>query len=162
VDVPEEKRIEALTFLVDFMKSSAPTAEKSGVVVGLENMHYNPGWLIRSHQELVHAVDAIDSPAVGITFDSGHAWGSGGIDNGIAAFGDRIRHVQVHDARGLEGAGDVRDQHLEIGTGILDFTSIGELVKTKPFVVTFETATRGDDPIGAVLRSRERLLELWG
>jgi sugar phosphate isomerase/epimerase len=161
-DVSEAARIEALSFFVDSMRATAPTAEAAGVVVGLENMHYIPGWLIRAHHELAEAVDAIASPAVGITFDAGHAWGSGGIDAGIETFGDRIRHVQVHDARGPEGAGNVRDQHMEIGTGVLDFVTVGNLVRSKPLIVTLETSARGDDPEGAAARSRDVLQQIWG
>ena len=96
-NVSEEARIESLSHFVEFMKAAAPAAEESGVVIGLENMHYIPGWLIQTHHELAQSVDAIGSPAVGITFDAGHAWGSGGINRGIETFGDRIRHLQVHD-----------------------------------------------------------------
>ena len=131
------------------------------MVIGLENMHYNPGWVIRSHGELADSVDAVASPAVGITFDVGHAWGSGGVVAGIETFGDRIAHVQVHDARGPEGAGNVRDQHMEVGTGILDFRSVGELVKSNEFVVALETSARLADPGAAVMRSRDLLQKLW-
>lgn len=160
-EVSEEARIESLSLLVEFMKATAPVAEETGVVIGLENMHYIPGWLICSHDELARAVDAIDSTAVGITFDVGHSWGSGGIVKGIETFGDRIRHIQVHDCRGPEGAGDVRFQHMEIGTGVLDFSVVSDLVGSKPFIVTLETSARGDDPPGAVLRSRDLLHKLW-
>lgn len=161
-DISEADRTVSMSYFMDFMKAVAPVAEKSGVVIGLENMHYNPGWLIRSHSELAEAVDAIGSTAVGITFDVGHAWGSGGVDAGIKTFGDRIRHVQIHDARGPEGAGNVRDQHMEIGTGVLDFGPIGELVRSGPFVATLETSARIEDPGAAVVRSRDLLQKLWG
>lgn len=160
-DTSETQRSEAMSFLVEFMKTVAPIAESAGVVIGLENMHYNPGWLIRAHSELAEVVDAIDSPAVGITLDVGHAWGSGGVDSGIKTFGDRIRHVQVHDARGPEGAGNVRDQHMEIGTGVIDWGPVGELIKSKSFVATLETSARIENPGAAVVRSRDLLQALW-
>ena len=157
----ETERMESLAFLVEAMKTAAQVAGEAGVVIGLENMHYNPGWLIYAHSELAETVDAIGSPAVGITFDVGHAWGSGGVDAGIKTFGDRIRHVQVHDARGPEGAGNVRDQHMEIGTGILDFRSTGDLIRSKSFVATLETSGRIVDNKDAVVRSRDLLQALW-
>ena len=157
----ETERMESLAFLVEAMKTAAQVAGEAGVVIGLENMHYNPGWLIYTHSELAETVDAIGSPAVGITFDVGHAWGSGGVDAGIKTFGDRIRHVQVHDARGPEGAGNVRDQHMEIGTGILDFRSTGDLIRSKSFVATLETSGRIVDNKDAVVRSRDLLQALW-
>ncbi len=169
VDVPglefeetsEKQRTEAMSFLIEFMRTTATVAESAQVVIGLENMHYNPGWLIRAHSELAEVVDTIDSPAVGITFDVGHAWGSGGVDAGIEVLGDRIRHVQVHDARGPEGAGKVRDQHMEIGTGVIDFRSTGDLIRSKSFVATLETSARIVDNKDAVVRSRDLLQKLW-
>jgi sugar phosphate isomerase/epimerase len=161
-DTSEDDRAVSTSYLVDFMKEAGQVAEQAQVAIGLENMHYNPGWLIRAHSDLVAVVDAIGSPAVGITFDVGHAWGSGGVEAGIEAFGDRIRHVQVHDARGPEGAGNVRDQHMEVGTGVLDFRSVGEFVRPKGFVVALETSGRLVDREDAVERSRDVLRELWG
>jgi sugar phosphate isomerase/epimerase len=165
-DVSEEDRAVSMSYFIDWVKDAAVEAEAAGVMIGLENMHYNPGWVIRSHKELADAVDEIDSPAVGITFDTGHAWGSGGIDAGIEIFGDRIKHVQTHDARGPEGAGNVRDQHMEIGTGLINWTSVGELVKSrlksKPFIVAMETSGRSDDREDQALRSRDVLRGLWG
>ena len=160
-DVSEADRAISMSYFIDWIKAAAPEAEKAGVVLGLENMHYNPGWVIRSQKELVDAVDEIDSPAVGITLDVGHAWGSGGIDAGIETFGERIQHVQAHDARGPEGAGNVRDQHMEIGTGLIDWTSVGKLVKSRNYVVALETSGRLPDREEAAIRSRDVLLKQW-
>ncbi len=157
----EEDRALAMAYFIDWVKDAAVEAETSGVIIGLENMHYNPGWVIRSHQELADAVDEIASPAVGITFDVGHAWGSGGIDAGIETFSDRIKHVQVHDCRGPEGAGNVRDQHMEIGTGILKWDSVGKLVASNGYVVALETSGRLPDREEAAVRSRDLLKGLW-
>ena len=93
--------------------------------------------------------------------DVGHAWGSGGIDAGIEMFGERIKHVQVHDARGPEGAGNVRDQHLEIGTGMVKWDSVGELVGGREFLVVLETSGRDPDREGMALRSRDLLQKQW-
>ena len=161
-ETSETDRADSISYLVDFMKEAAQEAEQAKVVIGLENMHYNPGWLIRAHSDLALVVDKIGSSAVGITFDVGHAWGSGGVDAGIETFGDRIRHVQVHDARGPEGAGNVRDQHMEIGTGVLDFRSVGEFVRPNGFIVALETSGRLVDREDAVVRSRDVLRGLWG
>lgn len=159
--VSETDRAISFGHYVDFVKAAAPIAEQAGVMIGLENMHYNPGWVIRSHEELAESVDQVNSPAVGITFDVGHAWGSGGIEAGIEILGDRIVHVQAHDALGPEGAGNVRDQHKEIGTGLVDWTSVGELAKSRDFVVVIETSARSDDREGMARRSRDVLQRLW-
>ncbi|MBT4125772.1 MAG: sugar phosphate isomerase/epimerase [Chloroflexi bacterium] len=157
----DDDRALAMDFFIEWVKEAAIEAENADVIIGLENMHYNPGWVIRSHKELADAVDEIDSPAVGITLDVGHAWGSGGIDAGIETFGERIQHVQAHDARGPEGAGNVRDQHMEIGTGLIDWTSVGKLVKSRNYVVALETSGRLPDREEAAIRSRDVLLKQW-
>ncbi|MBT3994783.1 MAG: sugar phosphate isomerase/epimerase [Chloroflexi bacterium] len=158
----EDDRQVGISYFVDWAKDAAEEAESAGVMIGFENMHYNPGWVIRSHQELVDAVDEIDHDSVGITLDVGHAWGSGGIDAGIEIFGDRIKHVQVHDARGPEGAGNVRDQHLEIGTGLVKWDSVGELVGDREFLVVLETSGRDEDREDMAVRSRDLLQNQWG
>ena len=160
-EVSEADRAVAISYFVEWVKAAAPVAESAGVVIGIENMHYILGWVIRSHRELAESVDTIASPAVGITFDVGHAWGSGGVGAGIEILGHRIAHVQVHDARGPEGAGNVRDQHKEIGTGLIDFEMIGRFVSTKPFIVALETSGFDDDREGISIRSRDLLRELW-
>jgi len=157
----EDDRQMGISYFVDWAKDAAVEAESVGVVIGFENMHYNAGWVIRSHQELVDVVDEIDHGSVGITLDVGHAWGSGGIDAGIEIFDDRIKHVQVHDARGPEGAGNVRDQHLEIGTGLLKWDSVGELVGGNEFLVVLETSGRDSDREGMAVRSRDLLQNRW-
>ena len=157
----DDDRALVMVFFIEWVKEAAIEAENADVIIGLENMHYNPGWVIRSHKELADAVDEIDSPAVGITLDVGHAWGSGGIDAGIETFGERIQHVQAHDARGPEGAGNVRDQHMEIGTGLIDWTSVGKLVKSRNYVVALETSGRLPDREEAAIRSRDVLLKQW-
>jgi sugar phosphate isomerase/epimerase len=160
-DESEDDRLVAISYFVDWAKDAAKEAESAGVVIGFENMHYNPGWVIRSHHELSDVIDEIDHESVGITLDVGHAWGSGGIDAGIEMFGERIKHVQVHDARGPEGAGNVRDQHLEIGTGLVKWDSVGELVGGREFLVVLETSGRDPDREGMALRSRDLLQKQW-
>jgi sugar phosphate isomerase/epimerase len=163
-DVSEVDRALAMSYYIDFVKSAAPIAEESGVMIGLENMHYNPGWVIRSHEELAESVDRVDSSAVGITFDVGHAWGSGGVEAGINILGDRITHVQVHDARGPEGARNVKDQHKEIGTGLIDWAAdapVGKFVAENGFVAAIETSGFVDNREEICLRSLDLLHDLW-
>jgi sugar phosphate isomerase/epimerase len=121
--------------------------------------------VIRSHQELAESVDRIDNPAVRITFDVGHAWGSGGVEAGINILGERIAHVQVHDARGPEGARNVKDQHKEIGTGLVDWAAsapVGKFVAENGFVAAIETSGFVDNREEICVRSLHRLHDLWG
>ena len=151
---PELVREEARNHLKEFLESAAAKAEKEGVVVCVENLHHTPGQVIQSYQELLELVQAVSSPAVQITLDTGHAHLSDGITEAIETFSPYLRHVHIHDSDGQ------RD-HLEMGRGGLDFSQWLDTLRTYPFTLAMET--RNDaDPEGNVLRSRDRLKELLG
>ena len=158
---PEQERHEALDHLVGFLGAAAPLAEDLGISLCLENMHHNPGWVVQSYEELLEVVTRVDSPMVAVTFDLGHAWGAGGMEGGLGILKPHIRHLHFHDCRGPEGAGIVADQHLEIGTGVLEFPTYRDFVASYPFVVTLETEDDAD-PCGCLLRSRAALRAAWG
>ena len=158
--LPEGVRHEALGHLVDFIGQAAVAAENAGVLLCLENLHYVPGWLIQAHSDLVQAVDAVDSSSVAITFDVGHAWGSEGVQQGLEIFGERIRHVHVHDCSGPQGSGNA-GQHQEIGTGRLDFGRLSDLVRPSDQIVTLEVWSPGDHG-ASILRSRAVMKAAWG
>ena len=64
-------------------------------------------------------LDEIVGPTdLGICFDIGHANTSGQMDAMIETFGDRIVNVHIHDNVG------VKDDHMTIGTGQIDFRSV--------------------------------------
>ena len=147
-------REEARNHLKEFLESAAAKAEREGVVVCMENLHHTPGQVIQSYRELLELVEAVSTPAVQITLDTGHAHLSDGITEAIETFSPYLRHVHIHDSDGQ------RD-HLEMGKGGLDFTPWLDALRTFPFTLAMET--RNDaDPEGNVLRSRDRLKELLG
>ena len=151
---PESVRAEARNNLKEFVQAAAVKAEKEGVVVCMENLHHTPGQVIQSYRELLGLVEAVSTPAVQITLDTGHAHLSDGITEAIETFSPYLRHVHIHDSDGQ------RD-HLEMGLGGLDFTPWLATLKKYPFTLAMET--RNDaDPEGNVLRSRDRLKELLG
>ncbi len=86
-----------------------------GVKVAVENMPDFFAMLGRTASELEEIVDSTD---LGICFDIGHANTMGQIDAMIETFGDRIANVHIHDNMG------VKDDHMTIGTGTIDFRSI--------------------------------------
>ena len=149
-------RLEAIQHLVEFMKAAAPTAENLGISLCLENMHHNPGYVLQSFAELATVVTDVGSPMVAATFDIGHAWGAGSIENGLEVLGSHIRHLHFHDCLGTAGSGIVDNQHLEIGTGLIDFSKYLDFVRSYPFVISLETESI-QDPLGCILRSRDRL-----
>lgn len=86
-----------------------------GVRLAIENMPNVPVMLGITAEELDEIVGPTD---LGICFDIGHANTSGQMDAMIETFGDRIVNVHIHDNMG------VKDDHMTIGTGQIDFRSV--------------------------------------
>lgn len=87
-------------------------ASELSMTVAIENMPDLPFFLGRTAKALASLVDSTD---LGICFDIGHANTTGQIDEMIDVFGDRISNIHIHDNNG------VRDEHLTIGDGDIDF-----------------------------------------
>ena len=151
---PESVRREAWENLRRFLEESAPKAQEAGVIICVENMHHVPGEVIQSYSQLLELVQAVSSPAVQITLDTGHADLADGITGALDAFAPYLRHIHIHDSNG-------KRDHLEIGQGKLDFGQWLDQWRDYPFTMVLES--RDDsDPQGSVLRSRDRLKEILG
>ncbi len=153
----EALRKDAVDNLLRFLREVEPLAREAGTVICLENLHHRQGDVTRSYQHLIDIVDAIDSPALKITLDVGHAFIHDGLPEAIEAFGDRIYHVHLDDA--LDGK-----DHMEIGTGELDMELYAEMLEPgRVGVATMEIGGGADgDYEGAQLRSRDALKARFG
>ncbi len=162
VDVPgvapeettEFVRLEAVANLTNFLSDAMPIAERTGTVLCLENLVHTPGNVIRSYCELVQVVEAVDSPLLRITLDTGHAHQSDGLAEAFEAFAPYLRHIHAH---GSDGIAD----HFEIGQGNIDWTSLRDELAAYPFTMALETQNTDDGP-GGLLRSRDALRQLLG
>ena len=151
---PDSVKGEAVDNLHQFLETAAQKAEAVGVVICVENLHHAPGQVIQSYQALLELIEAVSSPAVQITLDTGHADLSDGIGSALETFSPFLRHIQSHDSDG-------KRDHLEMGAGNLDFTQWLDEFRAYPH--TFVLETRNDaDPEGSVLRSRDQLKALLG
>jgi sugar phosphate isomerase/epimerase len=150
----ENVRREAIENLVDFLSKGARMAEERGAVLCVENLTHMPGYVLQSYGELVEVVETVDSPAVQITLDIGHADLSDGIRPAVEAFSRHLRHVHMHDSNGS------RD-HFEVGKASLDLSEHLDFLEPYPFTLAIESRDESD-PEGCVLRSRDRLRELLG
>ena len=153
-EAPEEVRREAIKNLADFLSRGSRVAEDMGAVLCVENLRHIPGYVIQSYEELVQLVETVDSPALGITLDVGHADQAEGLRPAFDAFAPYLRHIHIHDCA------DGRD-HREIGTGALDFAAYLADLQAYPFTLAIESRDE-EDAEGCVLRSRDRLRELLG
>ena len=147
--------------LVESVGHAAREAEDAGVMLCLENIPFEKGLAVRSYAEQVDVVRRIDSKAVALTLDVGHAFRSGGIGAAFRAFGPWLHHLHVHDA--------TEDQaHLEIGRGAIDFQAHADALRAHPHAMIMEINVGGEGQTRpargrtrpALLRSRGILREL--
>jgi sugar phosphate isomerase/epimerase len=135
--VTEQGRAEARRRVMETVLAVAGDAEEAGVSLCLENIPFDPGLAVRSYAEQLEIVDGANSPAVALTLDAGHAWGSGGIAEAFAAFGPRVRHLHIHDATPEE-------PHLAIGAGVVDFPAYADLLRAFPHTMIMEITVGGE------------------
>ena len=150
----EQVRRGAIQNLAAFLTEGARMAEDTGTVLCVENLTHVPGYVIQSYGELVELVQMVNSSAVRITLDVGHADLADGLRPAFETFAPYLRHIHVHDCDGQ------RD-HREVGKGKLDFVEYRAFLEPYPFTMAIESRD-DDDPEGCVLRSRDRLKELLG
>ena len=150
----EEARREAIEHLTEFLSRGARIAEDTGTVLCVENLVHQPGMVIQSYAELVGLIEMVDSQAVRITLDVGHAFLADGLRPAFQAFEAYLRHIHMHDS-------DDRRDHREIGIGEIDFEDCREYLDRYPFTLAMESRDE-EDVEGCVLRSRDRLMELLG
>ncbi|MDK2831752.1 MAG: hypothetical protein PWQ75_1504 [Methanolobus sp.] len=119
--------------MIDNLKTLASDAQDSGVMLGLENKEgTSTGNLCCNAEELVRAVEAVNSDNLGATFDIGHAnLTCGGDSNKLREFANTLApyviHVHVHDNGGVWTDEYDGDQHLAPGEGTIDYTVLKEL-----------------------------------
>lgn len=130
-DTKEQDRLNLLSY--DSISQLMDAAEKTGVAMALENMlPDHPGCEIR---HILETVDKINSPLLGICFDSGHAHVCGNMAESMEAFGERMIniHMQDNDA--------TRDMHLQPPYGTTDWPAFVETLKKIDYnrPITIET-----------------------
>jgi sugar phosphate isomerase/epimerase len=110
---------QTLGWSIESLRRIARTAEQHRVRVSVENVGYGPAGFITRPEVLLDIVRKIDSGLIGITLDTGHAALQGfAIDAAIAAFGDNLTHVHLHNTQGRS------DDHLTLEHGVIAFEPI--------------------------------------
>ncbi len=95
---------------VEALKELCGHAEDHGVTLCLENMPDMDKLLCRTPSEIFGMIESVGSPALGMTFDAGHA---NTMKNTSEFLGEKEKftHVHIHDNHGI------KDEHLELGKG---------------------------------------------
>jgi len=122
----EEHQRQLLQRNLDWFGEMLPTAEKTGVGIAIENTADIPPTARGFRRafgsvpsELIQLVDALDSPLVGICWDTGHAHIQR-LDqpSALSAIGKRLKATHIQDNNGEQ------DQHLLPFHGTIDWQGI--------------------------------------
>ncbi len=145
----------ALALFVEGLEPVAEHAEKEGVLLLVEP---EPGLLIETADQFLELMQHIDSPAVGMNFDVGHAYCVGDDPaRTIPRVAKWIRHFHLEDI-----AATRVHQLLIPGTGAIDFAATLRAIRAIGYDgwLTVELYPYVEDPDGAARRGRDFLLPL--
>ena len=110
---------ERLALAVRSLRELEPLARDAGVVLALENLP--PRYPGGTANQLLSVANALDSPFVGICFDSGHAHLAHDVPGMAWALLPRTVTMHLHDNDGSD------DQHLLPGRGGINWVEFGRI-----------------------------------
>jgi sugar phosphate isomerase/epimerase len=145
----------ALKLFVEMLKPVIAHAEKEGVLLLIEP---EPGLLIETADQFLELMHYIDSPAVGLNFDIGHAYCVGDEPaTTIPRVAKYIRHFHLEDI-----AATRVHHHLVPGEGAIDFAATFQAIRQIGYDgwVTIELYPYVDDPDAAARTALERVKKL--
>jgi sugar phosphate isomerase/epimerase len=145
----------ALAVFVEMLKPVIAHAEKEGVLLLIEP---EPGLLIETADQFLELMQHIDSPAVGLNFDVGHAYCVGDDPaTTIPRVAKYIRHFHLEDI-----AATRVHHHLVPGEGAIDFAATFRAIRQIGYDgwVTVELYPYVDDPDAAARTALERVRKI--
>jgi sugar phosphate isomerase/epimerase len=145
----------ALKLFVEMIKPVADHAQNEGVLLLVEP---EPGLLIETANQFLEFMQHIDSPAVGMNYDIGHAYCVGDDPaTTIPLVARHIRHFHLEDI-----AATRVHQHLVPGDGAIDFHATLRAVRSIGYTgwVTIELYPYIDNPDEAARRALNRVNEI--
>jgi sugar phosphate isomerase/epimerase len=152
---PGESWTAALRLFVEMIKPVAEHAEKEGVLLLVEP---EPGLLIETADQFLEFMQHLDSPALGLNFDIGHAYCVGDDPAAtIPRMARYIRHFHLEDI-----AATRVHQHLVPGEGAIDFAAAFRAIQAIGYDgwITIELYPYADDPDTAARLALERVREI--
>ena len=123
----------AYSSMVENLRVVASTAEDQGVMLGLENKEgTDPYNLCCKAEELVRAVEAVNSGSLKATFDIGHAnltceGDPEKLRGFVETLKEHIVHLHVHDNGGRWTEKYDGDEHMAPGKGCVDYSVLNLL-----------------------------------
>jgi sugar phosphate isomerase/epimerase len=154
---PGESWKAALRLFVEMLKSVVEHAEKEQVLLLIEP---EPGLLIETADQFLELMQHIESPALGMNFDIGHAYCVGDEPAPtIRRLAKHIRHFHLEDI-----AATRVHHHLIPGDGAIDFQATLDAIRAIGYDgwITVELYPYVDDPDAAARTAFERVQPLLG
>jgi sugar phosphate isomerase/epimerase len=145
---------EALEQSIAAIRRCAVTAGELGVGLSVENLCHVKGTVAPNIRCFMSMCERIGLSLIGMTLDTGHAALVDGLEQTVAAIGRHVNHIHLDDSSLL------RSDHLELGTGKIDFPAIADYLRTFDGMLNIELKVSGEDAAGPILRSRDYLLRL--
>src|SRR5437660_5070208 len=145
----------ALKLFVEMLKPVAEHAEKEGVLLLVEP---EPGLLIETVDQFLEFMQHIDSPALALNFDIGHAFCvQDEPATTIPRVAKYIRHFHLEDI-----AATRVHHHLVPGDGAIDFAATFQAIRAIHYEgwVTIELYPYADDPDSAARTALARVQEI--
>jgi sugar phosphate isomerase/epimerase len=152
---PGDSWSRALCTFVEEIKPVVELAEKEGVLLLVEP---EPGLLIETMDQFLEFRQHLDSPALGLNFDIGHAYCVGDDPaTNIPRLAEHIRHIHLEDI-----AATRVHQHLVPGDGAIDFAATLRAIQAIDYRgwVTIELYPYIDNPDEAARRARHYILTI--
>jgi sugar phosphate isomerase/epimerase len=152
---PGQSWSDALNLFVEMLKPVIAHAEKERILLLIEP---EPGLLIETADQFLELMQHIDSPAVGLNFDVGHAYCVGDDPaSTIPRVAKYIRHFHLEDI-----AATRVHHHLVPGEGAIDFAATFRAIRAIGYDgwVTIELYPYVDDPDDAARTALERVRPL--
>ncbi len=144
-----------LKLFVEMLKPVLEHAEREGVLLLIEP---EPGLLVETADQFLELMQHLDSPAVGLNFDIGHAYCVGDDPaTTISRLAPYIRHFHLEDI-----AATRVHHHLVPGDGAIDFAAALRAIKALDYQgwVTIELYPYVDDPDEAARRALAHVTRL--
>jgi sugar phosphate isomerase/epimerase len=141
---PGQSRGSAVDLFVEALKPLAEHAANRGVLLLVEP---EPGLLVETTDQYLEIADRVDSPALGLNFDVGHAFCMGeDLAAQVAKLARHTRHYHFEDI-----AATRVHHHLIPGLGAIDFASVVAAIEATGYAgwITVELYPNVDDPDAA-------------